>query len=86
MSTHDHPGPLGGEPPRGGQPDAAARAGDHRHPALQADSALAHSSVAMKTFLTSVNACSASGPELAAEAGLLHAAERASSSAPTSAS
>ena len=48
----DHLGALGGEPARGGQPDAAARAGDDGDPVLQADPAPSHSSVLMKTFLT----------------------------------
>jgi phosphoribosyl-AMP cyclohydrolase len=55
-----HPGALLREPPRRREPDAAARSGHHGHPVGKA---LGHdSSVAMKTFLTSVKASSASGP------------------------
>ena len=35
----DHPGALGGEPPRGGQPDPAARPGDDRDPSVQSTTA-----------------------------------------------
>ncbi len=61
----DHLGALGGEPAGGGQADAAARAGDDGHPAVEslghADHS-SHSSVEMKTFLVWVKASRASGP------------------------
>ena len=63
---------LGREPARRGQPDAAASPGDDRDPARQAVCHMSSvpvartgsvsSSVAMKTFFTSVNARGASGP------------------------
>ena len=61
-------GPLGGQPAGGGQPDAAPGPGDDGDPVQQAlhgsvmPRLLSHSSVAMKTFLVSVNASRASGP------------------------
>ena len=57
-----HPRALGGEAAYGGQPDAAARAGHHCHPVGKPSLHCDHSSVPMNTFLTSVKACSASGP------------------------
>jgi len=53
---------LGGEPPRTGKPDAAAGARDDGDPILQTLHSRVHPSVAMKTFLVSVKASSASGP------------------------
>src|SRR5207248_7332650 len=50
---------LGGEPAAGGQADPATAAGDHGHPIPQP---VHYFSVLMKTFLTSVNPASASGP------------------------
>ena len=87
----DDLGALLGEPPHGRETDARAPAGDDRdlavEPACHVDPfqpsdcvRSCRQSVEMKTFLTSVNASSASGPELAPDAALLEAAERASSS------
>ncbi len=67
---HDDRRTLVAESSRGGQADPARAAGDHRDPTLQT---LRHvslhtlsrsrcQSLARNTFLTSVNACSASGP------------------------
>src|SRR6185437_14334756 len=57
----DHARALGRHPFSAGQPDAAASAGDDGHPVLQALHCPSYS-VAMNTFLVSVNASSASGP------------------------
>ena len=71
----DDAGALLGEASSGRGADAATTAGDDGNPVLQAFHVF-QSSVEMKTFLVSVNASRASGPELTSEPALLHAAER----------
>ena len=56
---------FGAHPPRSGQADAAAAAGDDRDPARQSSGQvhqLASSLIAMNTFLVSVKCSGASGP------------------------